>query len=111
MTLAQVKKLIANGESASVEFKKSTGQLTRAAETLCAFLNGSGGTVLFGVSADCSVVGQLVSDDTLRDVAQILRRIEPPASVHIARVKLQRGHGRGTRALRVTRRREPGVCV
>lgn len=90
MTLAQVKKLIANGESASVEFKKSTGQLTRAAETLCAFLNGSGGTVLFGIGPDSAIVGQLISDDTLRDVAQILRRIEPPVAVRIDRLQLPR---------------------
>lgn len=88
MTLAHVKTLIANSESASVEFKKSTGQLTRAAETLCAFLNGTGGTVLFGVANDRSVVGQLVSDDTLRDAAETLRRIEPPVAVGIDRIKL-----------------------
>jgi ATP-dependent DNA helicase RecG len=93
MTLAHVKTLIANGESASVEFKKSTGQLTRAAETLCAFLNGDGGTVLFGVANDGSVLGQLVSDDTLRDVAQILRRIEPPVAVGIDRIKLPGSRG------------------
>jgi len=55
---------------------------------LCAFLNGSGGTVLFGVTPDGSLVGQLVSDGTLRDVAQMLRRMEPPASARIERVKL-----------------------
>lgn len=34
------------------------------------------------------MVGQLISDDTLRDVAQILRRIEPPVVVRIGRTKL-----------------------
>ena len=40
MTISELEALVRRGESDSVEFKKSTGQLTRAAETLCAFLNG-----------------------------------------------------------------------
>ena len=39
MTILETEALVRR-ESDSVEFKKSTGQLTRAAETLCAFLNG-----------------------------------------------------------------------
>lgn len=46
MTILEIEALVRRGESDSVEFKKSTGQLTRAAETLCAFLNGHGGIVL-----------------------------------------------------------------
>jgi predicted HTH transcriptional regulator len=44
--------LIAGAEGGTVEFKETTGQLERGIETLCAFLNGTGGTVLFGVSAN-----------------------------------------------------------
>jgi len=50
MQLQDVEKLIRNGESETVEFKKSTGQLRRAAETLCSMLNGRGDMVLFGVT-------------------------------------------------------------
>ena len=42
--------LIAGAEGGTVEFKETTGQLERGIETLCAFLNGTGGTVLFGVT-------------------------------------------------------------
>lgn len=45
-----IKRLIAEKEGGLVEFKETTGQLERGMETLCAFLNGNGGTVLFGVS-------------------------------------------------------------
>ena len=45
-----VKRLIAEKECGRVEFKETTGQLERGMETLCAFLNGEGGTVLFGVT-------------------------------------------------------------
>ena len=44
-----VEVLTAEKESGRVEFKETTGQLERGMETLCAFLNGEGGTVLFGV--------------------------------------------------------------
>ncbi len=36
-----VKHLIADKEGGQVEFKKTTGQLERGMETLCAFLNGA----------------------------------------------------------------------
>jgi hypothetical protein len=52
MTLAELQALIAEsqGEWEQIEFKKSTGQLHGGMETLCGFLNGSGGKVLFGVT-------------------------------------------------------------
>jgi len=34
--------MISGGDSATLEFKKSTGQLNRAGETFCALLNGDG---------------------------------------------------------------------
>ncbi|MBI2193068.1 MAG: ATP-binding protein [Planctomycetes bacterium] len=44
--------LLQHGEGQSLEFKRSTSELREALRTLCAFLNGSGGIVLFGVSPD-----------------------------------------------------------
>jgi ATP-dependent DNA helicase RecG len=78
--------LVHRGESESSEFKKSTGQLVRAAQSLCAFLNSHGGRVLVGVAPDGKIAGQLVNDSTLRDVAQVLKRFDPPAPVLIHRV-------------------------
>lgn len=43
-----VKRLTADAEGSQMEFKETTGQLERAMKTFCAFLNGAGGTVLFG---------------------------------------------------------------
>ena len=48
--IEQICSLALQGENNTVEFKKSTGQLERGMETLCAFLNRDGGTVLFGIS-------------------------------------------------------------
>ncbi|MCZ2154547.1 MAG: putative DNA binding domain-containing protein [Bryobacterales bacterium] len=88
MTINELEAFVRLGESDSVEFKKSTGQLTRAAEALCAFLNGHGGLVLMGVSPDKKIIGQIVADGTLRDIAQCFKRFEPPAPIQIHRVPL-----------------------
>jgi predicted HTH transcriptional regulator len=52
MTLVELQKLVAEskGEWEHLEFKKTTGELHGGMETLCAFLNGLGSKVLFGVA-------------------------------------------------------------
>jgi predicted HTH transcriptional regulator len=84
-TLAALQSLIAQGESETLELKRSTAELKRAGETLCAFLNGDGGKVLIGVGPDGRLVGQEVADITLRDIAAMLGRFEPPARVEMIR--------------------------
>lgn len=90
-TARQIASLVKSGEGAQLEFKRSTGELKEGMRTLCAFLNGSGGTVLFGVRPNGTPEGQDVSDKTLRDVAQAAERFEPPAHVSIERVKVKGG--------------------
>ena len=74
----QLAALVEEGEGPALEFKRSTGELKEGMQTLCAFLNGSGGTVLFGVRSEGIIEGQAVSDQTLRDIAQAADRFEPP---------------------------------
>ncbi|MDA1141524.1 MAG: putative DNA binding domain-containing protein [Planctomycetota bacterium] len=88
MDFHSLSQLVAAGESDTVEFKKSTGQLTRSGETLCGFLNGRGGRVVIGVSPSGEIPGQQVSDKTLQDVAAMLQRFEPPAPVSIHRIAM-----------------------
>lgn len=90
-TLAALQSLAAQGESQTLEFKRSTAELRRAGETLCAFLNGDGGQVLIGVAPDGRIVGQQVADSTLRDIAATLGRFEPPARVELSRVDVGGG--------------------
>lgn len=82
MIFSDLVKLVAEGESETLEFKKSTGQLQRAGETLCAFLNGKGGRVFFGVTDSGKIVGQEATDSTLQAIAEMIRRLEP--SIHIS---------------------------
>lgn len=88
MNIEELKELVSRGESETVEFKKSTGQLRRAAETLCGMLNGTGGRVLIGVTPEGRIVGQTVSDRTLREVAEMFQKFEPPASIAQVRVNI-----------------------
>ncbi len=88
-TIDDLNNLIATDtETDSVEFKETTGQLERGMETLCAFLNRNGGTVLFGVTDKKRIIGQEVSDKTKREIAEAISRIEPTATVQIFYVPL-----------------------
>jgi hypothetical protein len=62
--------LVKKGEGQAVGLKRSTGELKEGMQRLCAFLNGLGGMVLFGIRPEGAIEGQAVSDQTLRDVAQ-----------------------------------------
>jgi len=87
----ELEQIALQGETEAVEFKKSTAQIRRAMETLCGMLNGHGGCVLFGVTPQGQIVGQTVSDKTLREVADQLRRFEPPGTIVQTRIDLGDG--------------------
>ena len=91
MELNELQRIVEAGESETVEFKRSTAQLRRAGETLCAFLNGPGGRVLIGVTSTGKVIGQQVADATLRDIATTLDKLTPSAPIDIERVPLDQG--------------------
>ena len=61
MTLDDLKRLVTAGERETLELKATTGQRVEGSRTLCAFLNGSGGTVVFGIADEGEVKGQLVN--------------------------------------------------
>lgn len=91
MDLRDLKKIVQKGESETVEFKKSTAQLRRAGETLCAMLNGRGGRVLIGITPEGKMIGQQVSDKTQRDIAEELAKFEPSSRIEIERIEVKPG--------------------
>lgn len=83
-TLDDIKNLITSDtETDNIEFKKTTGQLERGMETLCAFLNGEGGTVLFGVTDEGKIIGQDVAGKTKETIGEAISRLEPSVNVQI----------------------------
>ncbi|NNM59332.1 MAG: DeoR family transcriptional regulator [Legionellales bacterium] len=71
-----------------MEFKKSTTQLKSAAESLCAFLNTHGGLVFIGVLQNGDVVGQHISDATQQEIANLMQKFEPHASINISYISV-----------------------
>lgn len=50
--LKQLAVLLRDGEGPALEFKRPTGEIKEGMQTLCAFLNGNGGTLIFGIWPD-----------------------------------------------------------
>lgn len=91
MTVADIESWVRGGESETLELKRTTGERREAARTICAMLNHRGGRVIFGVEPDGRLIGQMVSDRTVEEVAQELGEIEPPVFPSIERVDFAEG--------------------
>jgi predicted HTH transcriptional regulator len=89
-TLDNVNALIRQGESIRLEFKTSTAKLHGIFETICAFLNGNGGTVLIGVKNNGEITGQDVTDNTRLEIANVLSKVEPPTSLDIDYIPIEK---------------------
>ena len=75
-------------ETETLEFKQSTADLDAAMNSISAILNKhQAGELYFGIKPNGEVVGQIVTDQTLRDVSQkIGNLIEPRIFPEISRV-------------------------
>lgn len=71
--IEEILTMISEGESETVEFKKSTGLLREIIETVCAFANRRGGYLFIGVEDEGKIVGQQVTDDTLKNIANAVK--------------------------------------
>jgi ATP-dependent DNA helicase RecG len=91
MSFSPLTPWLPSSESVTVEFKKSTAEKDRACRTLCAFANGQGGRVLFGVTPAGKPVGQMVSDRTLEELAREFQNFEPPLFPTVERVPVESG--------------------
>ena len=83
---SQLETWVREGESETLEFKRTTGEQKGASQTLCGMLNHRGGRVLFGVEADGRIIGQMVADKTIEGLVQELGEIDPPVFPTIDRV-------------------------
>lgn len=66
-------------ENEQIEFKKSTSELKEGIQSLSSMLNKSGkGVLYFGVKNNGEIIGQLIGENTLRDISQaIANNIKP----------------------------------
>ena len=105
MTVDDIQKMIADNEGDVFEYKATTGQRVEGCRTLCAFLNGRGGTVVFGVTKEGKLTGQLVSDETKKDLAHAFYDFQPAVDIKVEYVAVDENRkaivcsvGRGTQA-------------
>jgi ATP-dependent DNA helicase RecG len=73
MHTSELSALIAQGESDTLELKKSSALMKEIVETVCAFANTHGGCIVVGARDDGAIVGQQISDDTLKHVANDIK--------------------------------------
>ena len=83
MDLDRIKEIIARDENRVLELKKTTSELVKGMQALCAFLNTDGGWLFFGITPDLKILGQNVSDSTQREIAHEMTKIEPAISLPI----------------------------
>jgi len=82
--------LIEKGESETLEFKKSTASLREGIETSCAFANHRGGYLIFGIDNNGAIVGQEVTDDTIKNIANAVKlNTDPKLYPVIEKVELK----------------------
>ena len=75
-------------ETETLEFKKSTSELKEAMNSICAILNKhQRGQLYFGVKPDGTPIGQIVTEESLREVSQKIGNfIEPKIYPEINKV-------------------------
>lgn len=84
MTLKDIQQLIYKDEHRQLELKKTTGELKDGMHTACAFLNTDGGWLIIGIApTSLKILGQEVTDNTQREIAQYLTAIEPAVNVKV----------------------------
>lgn len=81
-------------ETETLEFKKTTGELKSAMISISSILNKHGvGTLYFGVKPNGEVVGQDISESSLRDVSRtIYESIKPQIYPAIEEITLEQRH-------------------
>ena len=75
-------------ETEILEFKKTTGELKEAMNSICAILNKhQHGELYFGVKPDGTVIGQIVTEESMREVSQKIKNsIEPQIYPEVKKV-------------------------
>ena len=70
MDLDEIKEIIARDENRVLELKKTTGELIKGMQSLCAFLNTDGGWLFFGITPDLKILGHLPNELTVETIKQ-----------------------------------------
>ena len=73
-----LKELISQGESETVEFKESTGEWKEIIKTISAFTNTKCGRIIIGVSKSSALLGAEIGKDTVESLTnKIFQNTDP----------------------------------
>jgi len=88
--MEEIIELLRKAESEKIELKRSTSQLEKALKAICAFLNHEGGKVYFGITSSKKIIGQELSDNTLKTISQKIRqRIKPEVTPEVKVLEIE----------------------
>lgn len=76
--MSKIVKLLKGGESETVEFKPSLSQMDKILETISAFSNSNGGTIVVGVDDKSRILGISIGSNTLENLANDIKRSTDP---------------------------------
>ncbi|OGV65261.1 MAG: hypothetical protein A2283_05595 [Lentisphaerae bacterium RIFOXYA12_FULL_48_11] len=89
MNINEIKGLVEEGESQTLEFKESFQE--EALHSIGAFANASGGTLLIGVSDSGAITGLTIGKNTIREIAdKIASCTEPRVIPDIQHVSIEK---------------------
>lgn len=88
MDIKKVLNLVNQGESSTLEFKKSLSDLEKIGKTISSFANTEGGTVLIGISDDRQLLGVDLTDSVLKKIASFHNQFEPWANLEIKYISI-----------------------
>ena len=95
MTIKDIETLISTDETRILELKKTTGELKDGLKSACAFLNTDGGWLIFGVTpTTLKTLGQDVTENTRREIAQALTHLEPALDIEVEYVDVPNSNGK-----------------
>lgn len=84
IAIEDIRQLISKDEHRELELKRTTGELKNGMHTACAFLNTDGGWLIFGIApGSLKILGQEVTDNTQKEIAQALTGLEPAVDVKV----------------------------
>ena len=88
VSLAELKKIMVEGESHIVEFKSSFGK--EVIETIVAFTNANGGKVLIGVDDNAGIIGVEITKESIQNyINTIKQNTQPNILVDIDEIEIE----------------------
>ena len=89
MWLMELKKLISQGESETLEFKESSGEWKEIIKTISAFANTRGGKIIIGLSKSGELLGMEIGKDTVEHLTnKISQNTDPKVHPRITTEKI-----------------------